>query len=68
MLLTEILFLSIELLIHLSSFSFFVFDVFETRLIVLFFFLSQTVFYILLLLSSIPLTLFGSAKILNRRR
>ena len=68
MLTAEMTFLSIELLIYLSSFSFFIFEVFETRLVILFFFLSQAVFYILLMISSIPLTLFGSAKNPNRRR
>jgi hypothetical protein len=68
MLTGEITFLSIELLIYLSSISFFVFDVFETKLVLLFFFLSQTVLYILLMLGSIPLALFGSTKNSNRRR
>lgn len=68
MLTAEITFLSIELLIYLSSISFFVFDVFETRLVVLIFFLSQTVFYIFFMLGSIPLALIDRKKDLNRRR
>ena len=62
MLTAEMTFLSIELLIYLSSFSLFILDVFETRLVILFFFLSQTAFYILLMIASIPLIRVGSAK------
>jgi len=68
MLFTETLFISVELLIYLSSFSFFVLDIFEFRLLVVFFFLSQMAFYILLMFAGMVQSLFGSGKGVGRHR
>ncbi len=68
MLFTETLFITVELLIYLSSFSLYFFDVSESRMIVVFFFLSQMAFYLLLMFAAMAQNIFGSSNGPNYRR